>query len=149
MGFFKKRDKGLASSRNINKMERTDIDIQIEANINTVGINKIGDSDYGDLYIRIDELGGFLILETIIVSATNLKSKKGSKLTFLKEDELLAFDSDEDKIESDSSSSIAERFITKIDYNISEEEANMLKEKKYDTVRFEMNGKEILFSFIK
>ena len=32
--------------------------------------------DYGDLYLRENELGGFLILETIIVSATNFKSKK-------------------------------------------------------------------------
>lgn len=129
-------------------MERTEVDAEIEKNINTVGIKKFGDSDYGDLYVRIEELGGFLILETIIVSATNFKSKKGSKLTFIKENKTLAFESDENKIESDFSNS-ANRAVTKIDYNISSEEADAFKEEKYDQVRFEINGKEILFSVLK
>lgn len=148
MGFFKKIDKVLTSSGNINIMERTEVDAEIEKNINTVGIKKFGDSDYGDLYVRIEELGGFLILETIIVSATNFKSKKGSKLTFIKENKTLAFESDENKIESDFSNS-ANRAVTKIDYNISSEEADAFKEEKYDQVRFEINGKEILFSVLK
>ena len=40
-------------------------------------------SDYGDLYITINELGGFLMLETILVSATNVKLKKEVSLLFL------------------------------------------------------------------
>jgi hypothetical protein len=144
MSFFKK----ITASGNINVMERTDIDTEIEKNINTIGINKFGDSDYGDLYLRIDELGGFLILETILISATNFKSKKGSKLTFIKENETLEFESDENKIESDFSSS-TNRAVTKIDYNISSEEADAFKEAKYDKVRFQINGKEILFSVLK
>ena len=77
MGFFKKVDKVLKQSEGFNVMERTEVDVQIEENIKTVGIDKFATSDYADLYLRVNELGGFLILETIIVSATNLKSKKG------------------------------------------------------------------------
>jgi hypothetical protein len=95
----------------------------------------------------VNELGGFLILETIMVSATNLKSKKGTILTFTSGSEVLKLESDENKIESDFSSAV-KKSITKIDYNISIEEADNLKEEKYDEVCFQINGNEILFSVL-
>ena len=147
MSFFKKIDKVFKSSENFNLMERTEVDAQIEENIKNVGINKFAASDYGDLYLRVNELGGFLILETIMVSATNIKSKKGSTLTLMKENEVLKLESDEDKIESDFSNTV-KKSVTKIDYNISLEDAEDFKEKIYDKVRFEINGKEILFSVL-
>lgn len=147
MGFFKKVDKALKQTGSFNVMERTEVDIQIEENIKTVGIDKFATSDYADLYLRVNELGGFLILETIIVSATNLKSKKGSRLTFIKDEEALKLDSDENKIESDFSSQV-KKSVTKIDYNISEEEATSFKELIYDEVHFEINGNKIVFSVL-
>lgn len=148
MGFFKKEEKVLAPSENIKVMERTSADTNIEEQINNAGIKKYGESEFGDLYIRNDELGGFLILESLIVSATKFKSKKGSKLTFYNDDESLAFESDELKIESEYSS-LSNRSITRIDYNIEAEEIAMLDEKKYTNVRFEINGSEIVFSTFK
>ncbi|MFT6066232.1 MAG: hypothetical protein ACJAQX_002111 [Polaribacter sp.] len=147
MSFFKKIDKVFKSSENFNLMERTEVDLQIEENIKNVGIKKFAASDYGDLYLRVNELGGFLILETIMVSATNIKSKKGSTLTLMKENEALKLESDENKIESDFSNAV-KKSVTKIDYNISMEEAEDFKEKIYDEVCFEINGKEILFSVL-
>ncbi|UAM99022.1 hypothetical protein K8354_04145 [Polaribacter litorisediminis] len=147
MSFFKKIDKVFAGSEEFNLMDRTEVDIQIEENIKTVGIHKFAESKYGDLYLRVNELGGFLILETIIVSATNLKSKKGSRLTFIRENEMFKLESDEHKIESDFSKTV-KKSVTKIDYNISLEEVENFKEKKYDEVRFEINGKEIVFSVV-
>lgn len=148
MGFFKKIDKVFASSESFNLMERTEVDAQIEENIKTVGINKFAESKFADLYLRVNELGGFLILETIMVSATDLKSKKGSSLTFSKENETLKLASDENKIESDFSKAV-KKSITKIDYNINIEEAESFKENKYDEVHFKINGNEILFSVLK
>ena len=113
----------------------------------TVGIDKFATSDYADLYLRVNELGGFLILETIIVSATNLKSKKGSKLTFIKDKEVLKLESDENKIESDFSSQV-KKSVTKIDYNISEDEAISFKEQIYKEVHFEINENKIVFSVL-
>lgn len=147
MGFFKKVDKVLKQSEGFNVMERTEVDVQIEENIKTVGIDKFATSDYADLYLRVNELGGFLILETIIVSATNLKSKKGSKLTFIKDKEALKLESDENKIESDFSSQV-KKSVTKIDYNISEDEAISFKEQIYKEVHFEINGNKIVFSVL-
>ena len=147
MGFFKKIDKVFSSSSSFHLLDRNEVDLQIEKNIKSVGITKYAISDYGDVYITINELGGFLMLETILVSATNVKTKKGSKLTFSAKDASLKFDSDEDRIESDFSSD-ANRYSTKIDYNISEEEAEVFKTKKYDSVLFEINGQEINFSVI-
>lgn len=147
MGFFKKVDKALKQSEGFNVMERTEVDVQIEENIKTVGIDKFATSDYADLYLRVNELGGFLILETIIVSATNLKSKKGSKLTFIKDKEVLKLESDENKIESDFSSQV-KKSVTKIDYNISEDEAISFKEQIYKEVHFEINGNKIVFSVL-
>ncbi|MDD7913099.1 hypothetical protein [Polaribacter ponticola] len=147
MGFFKKVDKALKQTASFNVMERTEVDIQIEENIKTVGIDKFATSDYADLYLRVNELGGFLILETIIVSATNLKSKKGSTLTFINDSQTLKLESDENKIESDFSSKV-KKSITKIDYNISEEEAASFKEQTFDEVHFEINGNKIALSVL-
>lgn len=147
MGFFKKIDKVFKSSESFNLMERTEIDLQIEENIKNVGINKFATSKYGDLYLRVNELGGFLILETIIVSATDLKSKKGSSLTFSNENGTLKLASDENKIESDFSNAV-KKSVTKIDYNITTEEAEFFKEPTYNEVRFKINGNEILFSVL-
>lgn len=148
MGFFKKINKALASSESFNLMNRTEVDVQIEQNIKTIGIHKFAESDYADLYLRVNELGGFLILETIIVSATNLKSKKGSILTFMKPNDTFKLESDETKIESDFSNSV-KKSITKIDYNISNEEAEKIKAEKFNQVCFEINGNQILFSVLK
>jgi hypothetical protein len=128
-------------------MERSQVDLKIESDILAYGIKKFAVSDYGDLYLRIESLGGFLMLETIVVSASDLKSKKGTTLSFLKENLILAFKSDEHIITSDYSKSV-KKGITKIDYNISVEEAEDFKEKKYDQVRFEINGNEMLFSVL-
>ncbi|MDB4226207.1 hypothetical protein N9798_01120 [Flavobacteriaceae bacterium] len=147
MGFFNKIDKVFSSSNSFQLLERNEVDLHIEENIKSVGIAKFAVSDYGDLFLSINELGGFLMLETILVSSTNVKTKKGSKLTFSAKDASLKFDSDEDRIESDFSSD-ANRYSTKIDYNISEEEAEVFKTKKYDSVLFEINGQEINFSVI-
>lgn len=148
MGFFNKKNKVTASSGNMNVMERSEVDTQIEEGISKAGIDKYGTSDCGDFYLRIEELGGFLILETVTVSATNLKSRKGSKLIFVKGNETKEFESDENKIESDFSKE-ADRYLTKVDYNITEEEAAIFKATVYDQVRFEINGKVGLFSVVK
>jgi hypothetical protein len=147
MGFFKKIDKVFSFSENFNLLERSEVDLHIEENIKSVGIAKFAVSAYGDLYLSINELGGFLMLETILVSATNVKTKKGSKLTFSAKEGTLKFDSDEDRIESDFSSNVS-RYSTKIDYNISEAEAEVFKTKKYDSVLFQINRQEINFSVI-
>ena len=147
MGFFNKIDKVFSSSSSFHLLDRNEVDLQIEENIKSVGIAKYATSEYGDVYISINELGGFLMLETILVSATNVKTKKGSKLTFSAKDATLKFDSDENRIESDFSSD-ANRYSTKIDYNISEEEVEVFKTTKYNSVLFEINGQEINFSVI-
>ena len=147
MGFFKNIDKVFSSSSSFHLLDRNEVDLHIEENIKSVGIAKYATSDYGDVYITINELGGFLMLETILVSATNVKTKKGSKLTFSAKDASLKFDSDEDRIESDFSSD-ANRYSTKIDYNISEEEAEVFKTIKYHSVLFKINEQEINFSVI-
>jgi hypothetical protein len=147
MGFFNKIDKVFSSSSSFHLLDRNEVDLQIEENIKSVGIAKYATSEYGDVYISINELGGFLMLETILVSATNVKTKKGSKLTFSAKDASLKFDSDENRIESDFSSD-ANRYSTKIDYNISEDEVEVFKTTKYHSVLFEINGQEINFSAI-
>jgi len=145
MGFFKKMDTVFKSSESFRLMERTEVDLKIEADIVAYGIKKFAVSDYSDLYLKIAELGGFIMLETIIVSDTNLKSKKGTTLSFLKENQKLTLESDEHIIESDFSNTV-KKAITKIDYNISVEDAEVFTEKKYDSVLFKINGQEINFS---
>jgi hypothetical protein len=111
MGFFKKMDTVFKSSESFRLMERTEVDLKIEADIVAYGIKKFAVSDYGDLYLKIAELGGFIMLETIIVSDTNLKSKKGTTLSFLKENQILTLESDEHIIESDFSNTVKKRLL--------------------------------------
>jgi len=82
MGFFKKIDKVFSSSSSFHPLERNEVDLYIEENIKSVGIAKYAVSDYGDLYIVINELGGFLMLGTILVSATKCKNQKRKQAYF-------------------------------------------------------------------
>ncbi len=147
MGFFKKIDTLLKSSDGFKHMQKTELDTQLEENILKAGISKFAECDYADLYLRIDELGGFLILETILVSATNLKSKKGSSLTFSDDNKSLELESDENKIESDFSEAV-NKYVTKIDYSVSEEDVKSIKVKVHNKVSFQINGQKMIFSII-
>ena len=129
MGFFKKIKTVFKASEGFRLLERTEVDLKIEADIVAYGIKKFAVSDYGDLYLKIGELGGFIMLETIIVSDTNLKSKKGTTLSFLKDNQILTLESDEHIIESDFSNTV-KKAITKIDYNISKEYKLSINEMK-------------------
>ena len=82
MGFFKKIDKVFSSSSSFHLLDRNEVDLQIEENIKSVGIAKYATSDYGDVYISINELGGFLMLGNYFGKCYQCKNQKRKQAYF-------------------------------------------------------------------
>ena len=58
-------------------MERTHVDTYTENKIENIEGEKIAESEYGELWISFQELGGYNFLNTTILSGTNIKTLKG------------------------------------------------------------------------
>ena len=71
MALFKKVDRVLAALGNMKAMERLHIDTVTEEKMENVGGEKIAESDQGVLFGGIEELNGYLFLETILLSKSN------------------------------------------------------------------------------
>ncbi|RMA58076.1 hypothetical protein [Ulvibacter antarcticus] len=134
MALFKKVDKVLAALGNIRAMERLHVDTVTEEKIENIGGDKIAESQDGIIYGGIDELNGYLFLETVILSRMNIKTFKGATLKFIGSSDF-ELKSDTQEIESEFSN-VSNRFITRISFDITKNEIHLIKDKKYDKVIF-------------
>mgnify|MGYP000254952829 CR=1 FL=1 len=141
MVLFKKVGKALAALGNNKVAERLQGGAFIEEEFTTIHGNKIAASNEGIIYAGIDELNGYLFLETIVVSRLNIKTFNGATLKFSGEaDFTLASDTQE--IESDFSNA-SNQYTTQVSFDITKDEIQLIKEKKYDTVIFEFKKKSL------
>mgnify|MGYP005807531503 CR=1 FL=1 len=141
MGAFKKVDQVLAALGNIKAMERLHVDAFTEEKIENVGGEKIAESQEGIIYAGIEELNGYLFMETVILSRTNIKTFKGATLRFVG-GENFKLNSDTQEIESEFSN-MSNRFMTKISFDITESEIKLIQDKKYEKVLFEFKNKTL------
>jgi len=144
MALFKKVDQVLAAFGNIRAMERLHVDTVTEEKIENIGGDKIAESQEGVIYGGIDELNGYLFLETMILSGINLKTFKGATLGF-KGPSPFKLKSDTQEIESDFSN-VSNRFMTRVSFDITEDEIQLIKDKKYDTVVLQVKKKSLTLS---
>ncbi len=135
MSLFKKVDKVLASFGNTGAMERLHEDSVTEEKISVIGGDKIAESDEGTLLAGINELNGYLFMETVMLSKVKMKTFKGAMLHFIGEEDF-KLASDTQEIESEFSNA-SNRFMTKISFDITEKEIEFIKNKKYNKVIFE------------
>jgi hypothetical protein len=144
MSLFKKVDQVLAAMGNIRAMERLHVDTVAEDKILNIQGNKIAESDEGIIYGGIDDLNGYLFLETVILTRINIKTFKGATLKFtgLKNFELK---SDTQEIASEFSN-VSNRFITNISFDITKPEIELIRDKQYEKVEFRFKKKSLTLS---
>ncbi|WP_438422826.1 hypothetical protein [Aquimarina macrocephali] len=144
---LKKVDKVLAALGNIKAMERLHVDTFTENMISDIDGDKIAESREGQLYITIEELNGYLFLETVILSGINIKTFKGGTLTFFGVEEDFVLKSDTKEIESDYSN-VSNRFITKITFDINQKEIERIENRDYKGVRFDFKKKSLTLNMV-
>jgi hypothetical protein len=141
MALFKKVGKALAALGN-NKGTEGPNDVAFnEEEYQEIHGNKIAASNEGIIFAGIDDLNGYLFLETIVVSRLNIKTFNGATLKFSGASNF-TLPSDTQEIESDASSA-AKQYTTKVSFDITQEQIEFIKDKKYDTVVFEFKKKSL------
>lgn len=141
MSLFKKLDKVLATFGNKSSIERLDGDEVTESYIQNIGGDKIATSEDVEIHAGIDELNGYLFLETLMLSRVNIKSKNGATLNFEGQTSF-KLSSDTQEIKSEFSSA-SNRFMTKVSFDITEKEIKHIKNGKYDTVTLTFKKKSL------
>ncbi|QNK78735.1 hypothetical protein H7F37_06605 [Winogradskyella sp. PAMC22761] len=117
----------------------------IEAIINDVENNPFGVADTNVLFAGLNELGGYHFFQTVIVGDLNVKCKNGAKLTFIGDDFKLKLEADMPEFESESSE-VKGRHITKIDFQIEENEVQKLDSATLRSIQIKVKKHDISFS---
>jgi len=100
------------------------------------GVTKYARNEMNDVYLDHEELGGFPFIKTIIVGELSLAIKRvGCQLTFFFKDGQITLDSDNPTVES-SQLKNTDVFVTQIDFELNEEEADKIKKSKVKQIQF-------------
>lgn len=142
---LKKIDQVLAALGNLKAMQRLHVDTFFEERMNNVRGEKIAESGDGQLYTHFGELNGYLFMDAVIFSRTNIKTLKGATFTFDGKDTDLVLNSDTKEIESDYSN-VSDRFMTNVTFYIDEKELDLIKKRNFDTVRITFKKKGLTFN---
>ncbi|OAB79851.1 hypothetical protein [Cochleicola gelatinilyticus] len=135
MALSKGIDKLLAAFGSEKAGKRLQEEPMSETRIEGLEENRIAVSEDAILYGQIEELNEYLFLETILVTRSKIKTLKGATLTF-KGTTNFKLISDTQEIESDLSN-VSNRILTRISFDITEKEINLIKNKQYESVIFE------------
>ena len=141
MALFKKVGKVFAALGNSKAKEGLQDDTFNEEEYQEMQGNKIAASNEGIIYAGINELNGYLFLETVVVSRLNIKTLNGATLKFSGATDF-TLPSDTQEIESESSK-VSNQYTTQISFDIGKEEIELIKNKKYDTVVFSFKKKTL------
>ena len=142
MGFITKLKAVFGNPR---AMEKLHVDDHTEAIINEIEHEPYGISDNNVIYAGLNELGGYYFFQTVVVGQMHIKTIKGATLTFgFADDTELTLNSDMVELESDFSN-VSNRSITKIDFQIEEQDIALLQKNDIKSVRLKAKKQDILF----
>jgi len=141
-------DKILAAFGNIRAMERTHIDNHTEDIINSIEDKAFAISEQNVMYTSVKELGGYYYLKTVVVGSLKIKTMKGASLTLHGKGFDLELPTDMDEFESDHSN-ISNRYITRIDFQIQEDDASKIDSNILNSVVLKAKKNLINFKIIK
>ncbi len=137
---------GFSFSKLFNKKEsETLTDDTIETIIKEVEHQPYGVSRSNVLFSGLNELGGYLFFQTVVVGALNVKCKNGAKLIFKGKDFELTLDSDSLEFES-SHTEVKGRYATNIDFQIEKADIKELEKAKLKEILLKVKKHEILFT---
>lgn len=137
-------DKILAAFGNIRAMERTHVDNYTEDIINAIDEEAFAVSEQNVLFAKTSELGGYFYVITIVVGSFKIKTIKGAKLALKGTEIDLVLKSDMDEFESDYSN-VSNRFITRIDFQIEENDVANFDKNKITSLTLSAKKQEVVF----
>ncbi len=132
--FFKK------SSSNVQKNEKPSVTINYD------GGTKFAINNTNDLYLDIEELGGFPFVKTVIIGtfSTNIK-KLGCKLNLqFSNNSSITLVSDTTEVESNNVKN-TNVFVTEIDFEMTESDASKIKTQKVTALTFTFKNTTLVF----
>jgi hypothetical protein len=145
MSFLKNISNALASIGNNKPKNQVENETINENNsVELVG-EKIGSSPDGQLNVGIQELSGYLFLETFILTNVNIKTFNGAKLNFKGGKDKFTLTSDTQEIKSDLAGKPF-KYITQISFDISEKEIEKMKKGAYSEIQLEFKRKSVVFN---
>lgn len=133
---------GFSISKLFNKTETTED--TIEAIMASVEQHPLGISEQNVLYTGPNELGGYFLLQSVIIGTLKVKCKHGAQLTFKGNSFELSLNSDSLEFESHHTETKG-RFVTNIDFQIEKSELKKLEKAKISEISLSVKNREILF----
>lgn len=137
-----------AAFGDVKAMEKLHVDTHTESIINDIENTPFAISDSNVLYAGMNDLGGYHFLQTVIVGSFHIKTVKGVKLKVIGNDFELLLNSDMVELESDFSN-VSNRSISKIDFQVEEEDLDKLKAHKIEKLILISKKQNIEFSMYK
>jgi hypothetical protein len=107
--------------------------------------DKIAASKDGQLNVGIQELSGYLFLETFILSNVIIKTFNGAKLTLIGDKDEFILVSDTQEIKSDLAGN-SFKYVTQISFDITEEGIERIKNGDYSKIKLDFKRKSLLFN---
>ncbi|MCD2259838.1 hypothetical protein [Psychroserpens luteolus] len=144
MSFFTKLKSALGNSK---PSETKAVLDTIEAITNDIEHEPYAIAEQNVLYAGLNELGGYYFFQTVIVGNFHVKTKIGGQLIMIGENFELKLESDSVEFESDPTD-VKGRSITKIDFQIEEEDAAKITNSKLNELVLTCKKHEITFSVI-
>jgi hypothetical protein len=145
MSFLKNISSALASlgkQKTKNYLEKNTVD---ENSSEELEGDKIGASKDGQLNVGIQELSGYLFLETFILSNVIIKTFNGAKLTLIGDKDEFILVSDTQEIKSDLAGN-SFKYVTQISFDITEEGIERIKNGDYSKIKLDFKRKSLLFN---
>jgi len=135
LSFFKKKPKSSSTAKLSDFPE-----------INYEDGTKFAENEFNDVYLDIEELGGFPFVKTAILGSFSTRIKKeGATLTFNFEKEKLTLNSEHETIDSDEIKNTPLSF-TQIDFEATEKEIEKIQQQKIIKITFHFLKEDISFS---
>ena len=137
-------NKVLATIKNTHATEKTHLENVTEDIINTIEDKAFAISQQNVMYANTKELGGYYYLIVIVVGTFKIKTKKGGTLSISGKDFELELKTDMDEFESEYSN-IPNRNITRIDFQIEEEDISKIDKLLIDSLLLKAKKHQLLF----
>ena len=145
MSFLKNISSALASlgkQKTKNYLEKNTVE---ENSSEELEGDKIAASKDGQLNVGIQELSGYLFLETFILSNVIIKTFNGAKLTLIGDKDEFILVSDTQEIKSDLAGN-SFKYVTQISFDITEEGVERIKNGDYSKIKLDFKRKSLLFN---
>ncbi|MGV6844769.1 MAG: hypothetical protein ACWA42_01415 [Lutibacter sp.] len=112
-------------------------------------IPKIASNEFNDLYMEIDELGGFPFIKMIILGNlyTKIKKEGATCQINLKNNEVINLNAEHNEIESEEIKNTP-FFYTAVDFAISEDEVKTVQSENIISVQFNFKAENLSFNTI-